>query len=1311
MSFLSALTLLVHLCGCYLAAEPQNQCTNGGFEQLDADGNLVDWTPVGARPNTKIKSTGLAHSGKLAVEIQRLIPEAKQLSGLNRAYRPRSGEAGAMLQTKKGALSFWYQAVSDENAAFHFYAIPMDKDGIEKTGEPRETYKVPVFHLNDGEWHQGIVLFDWTEKEKVKWVQIAPRIRGGRGTWILDDIHTLKKAGAVPVIDKLTIEEIPTNGPNVFNLSARIKNVGDEISSGSVSLKLPKGLDLLDSPVSRPLPPLKVKEDVDVIWRLKGIRRSGAQISVAVDFGRWKEQGTLRLNQKLKLLFFAPERYIVAPGTPLNVLLWIKNDGNAPSSNVDVLITAEDKDYTYSTKSIAVNETHKVSLKIKNDLKKKYPVLNAVVKCEDQELSTQSSLANIGKFPQMTKGLSAAPNIIQEPGSVRLENSRLRLLFPKTRFGNYGLMRLEGAQKNGARILAAYDCFSRLACKVSDGNSWEQTIFADQIHVQQRPEFAKLIFTSKFSDVEGGTWQAEFEFLLKKKSPAVDVAYRISADRTRQLLRFDGPMIYAGEGSSGMNKSEAVLPGLEWLVADEFSSNSLDIAQGHEHQLRYVPHPNMITVPAMAVCSQGAAVGMLWDVHQKWHGQEDRPSPVFASPDRFNGRNAHLIGLMAPTVPEWVPVNKRAADKPYELKAGQKLELKAQIFVDSDAKDALSVLDYWFQQNKEPEPQPYQQGDLVNEVAFSMQAYLESLWVKEENKWWSTIGGGPLRSKPVLPPHYCFDLAMADVLLPDGELKNKCLAKLQEVRRLGAPVPMSYDQGFTWSDPRTHIQNKINTAARSLSSMSPDGTWGFDALTKRSGIFEGKDYRELGRHGQAELGTIAVRAYNIIKAAMWTGDTRLFKKAEQPLAAMKQFNVPRAAQVWEIPVHTPDVLAASDAVEAYIEAYRFSGKEEYLQEAVRWARRGLPFVFVWNTEDFKFMRYGSIPVFGATWYQGSWFGRVVQWNGLRFAYALLKLSEYDRSRDWRKIADGLTRSAMYQQYQDGEHVALWPDGQSTLTGKKIPWIFSPQWILKMVYAQLGCDPEPSTLILKNQKHRIHVTARAKLSHGAWENDRLRLTCETPERQPTWLLVTPVRSPGQIKVNGAAIRQMEEIRIDRTGWRYDSLNAFLWVRLPVGGKHEIEVARVTVTRPSVLPDLVKRIDFNFENDVEGWRTTNHLEFVGISDGIFRLRATGHDPYMNRSSVRLKPDQHQNIIVRMKVSKGSSVQIFWTTSQHPGYSEKMAVSAPLKPGQDFQVYRFKMNQHHRWKGQTVTGLRLDPTSGVKGAEIEIDWIRGE
>ena len=62
-----------------------------------------------------------------------------------------------------------------------------------------------------------------------------------------------------------------------------------------------------------------------------------------------------------------------------------------------------------------------------------------------------------------------------------------------------------------------------------------------------------------------------------------------------------------------------------------------------------------------------------------------------------------------------------------------------------------------------------------------------------------------------------------------------------------------------------------------------------------------------------------------------------------------------------------------------------------------WAKRGLPFIYLWSDSEKPYLVGASIPVFGATWYRGSWFGRPVQWNGLRYAIALLRLSEHDDS--------------------------------------------------------------------------------------------------------------------------------------------------------------------------------------------------------------------------------------------------------------------------------------------------------------------------
>ncbi len=218
--------------------------------------------------------------------------------------------------------------------------------------------------------------------------------------------------------------------------------------------------------------------------------------------------------------------------------------------------------------------------------------------------------------------------------------------------------------------------------------------------------------------------------------------------------------------------------------------------------------------------------------------------------------------------------------------------------------------------------------------------------------------------------------------------------------------------------------------------------WAFDADRLGSGPFEGVDYRDLGPHGAVEVGTAAQQASQVLKYARIAGDQQAYELMVPTLERISAFGVPRAAQVWEVPVHTPDILAASNAMDAFLEAYQISGDPRWLEQALLWARRGLPFIYLWDDPTQPFLVGASIPVFGATWYQGSWFGRPVQWNGLCYACSLLRLAQYDQSRDWRRLAEAIIHSGMHQQDQEGENVALWPDNLSAIDGEKCAWVFA-----------------------------------------------------------------------------------------------------------------------------------------------------------------------------------------------------------------------------------------------------------------------------
>jgi len=49
------------------------------------------------------------------------------------------------------------------------------------------------------------------------------------------------------------------------------------------------------------------------------------------------------------------------------------------------------------------------------------------------------------------------------------------------------------------------------------------------------------------------------------------------------------------------------------------------------------------------------------------------------------------------------------------------------------------------------------------------------------------------------------------------------------------------------------------------------------------------------------------------------------------------------------------VLAAADAIDAFLEAWQLSGDRRWLVDAVVWARRGLPFIYLWHDPERPFI--------------------------------------------------------------------------------------------------------------------------------------------------------------------------------------------------------------------------------------------------------------------------------------------------------------------------------------------------------------------
>jgi hypothetical protein len=896
------------------------------------------------------------------------------------------------------------------------------------------------------------------------------------------------------------------------------------------------------------------------------------------------------------------------------------------------------------------------------------------------------------------------PGLTRAGGTLVLGNRHLRLVFPTNDFG-YGVFAVDVCQSNRWVRMAVASELSYLVVKKGAELS-RRFVYADHVEpADLGPRGSRLQFTRSLDDGAGVRWDCRFSFVLSDDD-RVNVVYEATPDKDGWLAHLQGPTLHVGEGTFGASKDDALFCGLEWLVGDEVSSSSLDM-RDPDYYVRFVPHPNKITVPLMAFSKSNAALALYWDCLQKWDGTNDRPAAVFASPNFIEGQANHLMGLFLPSVPAGLGSNAlEAAAAPYPFKRQAPLRLEAWIAGVTPARQSLACLPRWFETFGVPDPAPIPRGSYLKEIEFSARAFLESLWVADERQWWTSKGAGDLLSPKGRPPQFAFQLRMIALMTKDEALAQRCNERAALAEKLGGPSPQWEDMGLTWADPLPHLAALGQAALEHLDSMDPDGSWRFRTRVETNGVFKGMDYSLLGPDRAAEAGTCAANLYQVLRFARVTGDADVFKAAEKPLAFIEQFTVPRAAQVWECPVHSPDILAAADAVDAELEAYRCSGNAHYLEQAVRWAWTGLPFVYVWNPPGKPILRYASIAIFGGSWYGGSWIGQPVQWNGLRYAYALLKLADYDHSFPWRRVAEGLTVSALYQQDADGPNVALWPDNFSALTWLKCPWLFEPGQIAKNIYKILGRDIEPATTAVGAGDERFRITTRAQVSQAAWKDDVLSFRAQFPEGESGCVVVAGLERPARVLLNGSGLLQS---RAD--GWQYQDGYGLLVIRLRTPGPRLLEISGARHWAGSLFSSRLGVIAFDFARGLEGWMPVNEIENLRVEAGLLKGMTTGSNPYLHRTRLKVTGRPDDKLTVKSQSATGASIGLYWITEDSPLWAEDKSIRLPLKAGPDFSEYVFEVGQHPLWAGKTVIGIRLDPMDGGNGGEFALKSVRAE
>ncbi len=756
-------------------------------------------------------------------------------------------------------------------------------------------------------------------------------------------------------------------------------------------------------------------------------------------------------------------------------------------------------------------------------------------------------------LPKLSTPISQELHTYDLEGHVITENKNLRAVFVRGSrgFEYYVLF----VAKNGYyRQVAVCNAISEIRYRDSKGNVQEARILPAIYRLAGNNRGDSIVLLSwETTDDDGVHWSYEGQFALSEESKRLQVEYRLVTDGKRELIAFTGPMLYAGEGAFGENKTFALFPGVEFLEDDEPSSNSRDAAPPIHNRL--VPHPYKITIPLMAVEHRRSLVGLVWNPLETWDGEHNMLSAVFASPNWHEHQQNHLMGLFLPTPPDWVDENSLEASRPYILEANRPITLKAQIIVDGNASiwDAIS---HWTDAYGMPDALEAPRPD-EEELLLSRHGFMHTVWDEGAKKSRHCVGWSPGNA-----PGFATLLWYDYLATQDEAVKQRVLDIAESTIResgAGGLISPALCHILKWEFPFYfgHVEaglEQLKTVMRgTIDAQESDGSWRFHPTTERT--------KTLGKEGDAVLGTSAHSALMLLKYARITGDPETLEAGLKALKFMERFNVPRGAQAWECPLYEPDILAAAYAVGAYIEAYVITNDRRYLDRAEYWAGTGLPFLYYWNLPDRPGMRFASIPVFGTTFYTHSWFGVPVQWNGLVYAYYLQHLARYSRQQPWAQIAEGITVSAMYQQWTEGDLKGTYPDGfYGFCTEGRGPHI-NPEDIMVNLYTLRGLDPDISTAIVRYQNGRIHLSSGAKIeSVNHDDSGRLTFKLRYVQHETSYSIISGYGGkPSAIRARNEDIPPVDNLDGVESGWLYREEKNIVFIKnLHPTGEMDFEV---------------------------------------------------------------------------------------------------------------------------------------------------------
>ncbi|MGZ5566106.1 MAG: beta-galactosidase [Limisphaerales bacterium] len=775
---------------------------------------------------------------------------------------------------------------------------------------------------------------------------------------------------------------------------------------------------------------------------------------------------------------------------------------------------------------------------------------------------------------------------------LAISNESVKITFPRDAMG-ISRARIFARQSNDWINVASWSPLFRIA--LPNGDSVTNWVFGAEAEPTQ-VDGHSVDLKQEAIDPKGIRWNVSLRVSLEDKKPLARLHYTWTPQSATEISSILGPNIYVGDGTFGDAKSWGLFPGLEYLYGAERSSNPRDFSEKLAD--RRTPNPSKVSIPLMAITlgsdsqspltnaskfftpdsmkdfasigkdnwaamglKTNISVGLMWDPQQKWDGEHAFPSPRFASPNFDEGKTNHRVALFLPSTPDFVAENKEQAKTPFAIAAGKRIQLDATIVVDQGT--PIAVLRDWLDEHGGlPKPNNPARS-FQQELDLCRTGFLKTMWNEQAQGWSHCIGWAP----GIDSPGYCSLLWMDSQLSTDvgGRAASQARVDLAANRMLkeqGAGVFLSQNRChiMQWEFPFLYgylpeaLQDFDGQIRQIIHSQQTNGAWVI-ALGKKP------NEKALGIEGDSVLGTCANHAEALMRYARITGDREAQAAGERALAFMESFRVPRGAQGWECPVYEPDILAAGYAVRAYDEAFRVTGNDRWLQDAVYWAETGVPFIYLWSLPDRPMMLGATLPVFGSTFYTYTWLATPVQWNGLVYSYAVSHLADDLKQHvlsktnsplpiqlnfkpdDWKRVVQLITVSGEYQQFADGDKVGAYPDSISDFKIRNQPFL-NPEDIMVNRLALEGEDPDIKTARIDH----IIVSSGATIEGLKEMPNGIKFGLKFFVGQNSHSFMTGFR-PTLILVNGKKLEESGTPMRRETGWWWDRVHRRAYFAIP------------------------------------------------------------------------------------------------------------------------------------------------------------------